>query len=118
MSQAPNNQFEGGFVSIVGAGPGDPELITVKGRDRIEQCDCLLYDYLIDEKVLQWVKSDCELICVGKRSGRHSMDQKVINGMLVDLAGSGKHVVRLKGGDPFVFGTWVVKRLLRYRSEA
>jgi len=94
----------GGFISIVGAGPGDPELITVKGKSRIEQCDCLLYDYLVDERLLEWVKDGCELICVGKRSGRHSMEQKVINTIMVDLAVAGKRVVRLKGGDPFVFG--------------
>jgi len=91
-------------VSIVGAGPGDPELITVKGKDRIERADCLMYDYLVDERLLAWVKPECELICVGKRSGMHSMDQGTINRILVEMANKGMHVVRLKGGDPFVFG--------------
>lgn len=94
----------GGFVSIVGAGPGDPDLITVKGKGRIEACDCLLYDYLIDEHLLSWVKQGCEVICVGKRSGMHSMEQQRINQLIVAFADQGKHVVRLKGGDPLIFG--------------
>ena len=93
-----------GFISIVGAGPGDPELITVKGKQRIQACDCLLYDSLVDERLLEWVKPNCELVCVGKRSGRHSMEQIAINKILVELALKGNHVVRLKGGDPFIFG--------------
>jgi uroporphyrin-III C-methyltransferase len=104
MSDSSNKQHARGFVSIVGAGPGDPELITVKGRSRIEVCDCLLYDYLVDERVLDWVKPGCQVICVGKRSGRHSMEQSAINALMVELAASRNHVVRLKGGDPFIFG--------------
>ena len=93
-----------GKVSIVGAGPGDPELVTLKAKDRIERCDCLMYDYLVDERLLEWVKEGCELICVGKRPGRHSIEQEAINRILSEKAASGLHVVRLKGGDPSVFG--------------
>ena len=104
MCAKKSEKFKVGRVSIVGAGPGDPDLITVKGKERITNCDCLLYDYLVDERLLEWVKEGCELVCVGKRSGMHSMEQEMINRILVDKAQSGKFVVRLKGGDPFVFG--------------
>lgn len=104
MSAESGKMSKRGKVSIIGAGPGDPELLTIKGKDRISSCDCLLYDYLVDERVLKWVREDCELICVGKRSGMHSMEQEVINRILVEQAKKGKFVVRLKGGDPFVFG--------------
>ena len=88
----------------MGAGPGDPDLITVKGRSRIESCDALLFDYLVDDRLLTWAKPGCEQICVGKRSGMHSMEQFRINELMVRLAHEGKNVVRLKGGDPLVFG--------------
>lgn len=93
-----------GIVSIVGAGPGDPELITVKGKKRIETAEVILYDYLLDEQLLADAQANCEIICVGKRSGLHSQEQSVINALLVKHAKLGKRVVRLKGGDPFIFG--------------
>ncbi len=93
-----------GMVSIVGAGPGDPELITVKGQKRIATAQVILYDYLLDEQLLAGAPSTCEIICVGKRSGLHSQEQSVINALLVRYAKQGKRVVRLKGGDPFIFG--------------
>lgn len=93
-----------GRVYLVGAGPGDPDLITVKGRRLIESCDALVYDYLVWEGMKEWVKADCRLHYVGKRSGFHSMEQGKIEALLVELAQSGNHVVRLKGGDPFIFG--------------
>lgn len=93
-----------GTVYLVGAGPGDPDLITVKGRRLIESCDALVYDYLVWEGMLEWVKPGCERHYVGKRSGLHSMEQEKIEALLVGLAESGKAVVRLKGGDPFIFG--------------
>lgn len=89
---------------MVGAGPGDPELITVKGRRLIGSCDALVYDYLVDERMREWVRADCRQIYVGKRSGFHSMEQGAIEELLVSLAKEGLEVVRLKGGDPFVFG--------------
>jgi uroporphyrinogen III methyltransferase/synthase len=93
-----------GKVYLVGAGPGDPDLITVKGRRLIEACDALVYDYLVDEVMKSWVKPACDLHYVGKRAGFHALDQEAIEALLVQLAGEGKAVVRLKGGDPFVFG--------------
>jgi uroporphyrinogen III methyltransferase/synthase len=93
-----------GTVYLVGAGPGDPELITVKGRRLIGECDALVYDYLVEEGMKAWVKPECELHYVGKKAGFHSMAQGDIEDLLVRLAQRGLRVVRLKGGDPFVFG--------------
>jgi uroporphyrin-III C-methyltransferase len=92
-----------GFVSLVGAGPGDPELWTVRGVQRIEQADLVLYDALIDAKALQrMTRAQC--FCVGKRAGRASVTQETIHRLMIRAARAGKRVVRLKGGDPFVFG--------------
>ncbi len=93
-----------GKVYLVGAGPGDPELITIKGRRLIGECDALVYDYLVDETMKGWVKPTCALHYVGKRSGFHAVPQAEIEALLIELAGKGLQVVRLKGGDPFVFG--------------
>ena len=93
-----------GVVYLVGAGPGDPELMTLKGRGLLETCDAVVYDYLVDEAVLRWVRSDCERHYVGKRAGFHSVEQSRIEALLIELAGRGLRVVRLKGGDPFIFG--------------
>ncbi len=76
----------------------------MKGKRLIESCDALVYDYLVYEGMKDWVRPDCELHYVGKRSGFHSIEQSKIECLLVELAGKGKQVVRLKGGDPFVFG--------------
>jgi uroporphyrin-III C-methyltransferase len=93
-----------GKVYLVGAGPGDPELMTVKGQRLIRSCDALVYDYLVSEVLLDWARPGCEQHNVGKRAGFHSMAQELIEQLLVRLAGEGKMVVRLKGGDPFIFG--------------
>ncbi|BAX81797.1 uroporphyrinogen-III C-methyltransferase [Labilibaculum antarcticum] len=93
-----------GKVSIVGAGPGDPELITLKSIRAIENADVVLYDYLVNKELLAYCKSDCEIIYVGKRNKQHTYPQEEINGMLIELGLAGKKIVRLKGGDPFVFG--------------
>ena len=93
-----------GKVYLVGAGPGDPELITVKGLKCIQQADVILYDRLINEELLSYAKPDAELIFCGKLPGFHAMQQETINHALVWHAKKGKTVVRLKGGDPFVFG--------------
>lgn len=95
---------QSGTVYLVGAGPGDPELMTVKGKRLIESCDALVYDYLVDDSLKDWVKPDCDLRYVGKRAGFHSLEQALIEELLIELAESGKSVVRLKGGDPFIFG--------------
>lgn len=93
-----------GTVYLVGAGPGDPELMTLKGHRLLGECDALVYDYLVDERLREWVRADCEQYYVGKRSGFHSMEQEKIGELLVELSGRGLKVVRLKGGDPFIFG--------------
>ena len=93
-----------GKVFIVGAGPGDPELITVRGKRLVQMCDVLLYDHLVHPDIVALARRECEKVYVGKVSGRHSMPQDEINRLLVDRARRGKVVVRLKGGDPVIFG--------------
>lgn len=92
------------MVYLVGAGPGDPSLMTLKGRALLSACGALVYDHLASRRFLEWVPSACRKIYVGKQAGHHSMKQDEINAVLVELALSGLTVVRLKGGDPFVFG--------------
>ena len=93
-----------GTVYLVGAGCGNPDLITWKGLRLLRVCDAVLYDDLSSPKLLEETRTDCERLFVGKRYGRHSMPQAEINTLLVAKAQEGKMVVRLKGGDPFVFG--------------
>lgn len=93
-----------GFVSLVGAGPGDPGLLTIKGMERLQQCEVVLYDRLLDPRLLDYVPPSAERIYVGKEAQRHALKQSEINDLLVQRGLAGKRVVRLKGGDPFVFG--------------
>jgi uroporphyrin-III C-methyltransferase len=93
-----------GKVVIVGAGPGDPELITVKGLKYVKEADVIVYDRLIPKELLREAKEGARLIYVGKEPGRHSRTQDEINEILYEEALKGNLVVRLKGGDPFVFG--------------
>ncbi len=93
-----------GKVFLIGAGPGDPGLITVRARELIERADVIVYDYLANPQLLDWAGEGVEKLYVGKRSGMHSIPQDEIEELLVDRAGKGLNVVRLKGGDPFVFG--------------
>ncbi len=93
-----------GMVYLVGAGPGDPELLTLKGEARLKQCEVVIYDRLASDHLLDIVPGECEKIYVGKEVGNHSMNQEAINEIIVKKALEGKRVVRLKGGDPFVFG--------------
>lgn len=91
-------------AALVGAGCGSYELITIKGLNEIRRAEVIVYDDLIDEHLLEFAPESCELIYAGKRSGRHSKAQEEINELLVAKALEGKYIVRLKGGDPYVFG--------------
>jgi uroporphyrinogen III methyltransferase/synthase len=95
---------ESGKVYLVGAGPGDPGLITVKGLSCLRKADVVVYDRLVDWSVLHEARSDAEKIYVGKSSNHHTLEQEKINQLLIEKAREGKIVVRLKGGDPFVLG--------------
>jgi uroporphyrinogen III methyltransferase/synthase len=93
-----------GKVYLVGAGPGDPELITVKGQRCIAEADVLIYDYLAATSLLRHARNDCEQIYVGKKGGDHTLSQDGINRLIAEKARGGKIVTRLKGGDPYIFG--------------
>ncbi|MFC1604038.1 uroporphyrinogen-III C-methyltransferase [Planctomycetota bacterium] len=93
-----------GKIYLVGSGPGDVELITLKGYKLIRQADVILHDHLIPLELLQFAKPEAEVISVGKFASKHTMSQEQINALLIEKAGDNKIVVRLKGGDPFVFG--------------
>lgn len=93
-----------GKVYLVGAGPGDAGLITVKGLEKLKECDAVVYDRLASDELLRYVKPECDKIYVGKQAGQHYKKQEEINEILVECARTHRTVVRLKGGDSFVFG--------------
>ena len=93
-----------GRCFLVGAGPGDLGLVTLRAKECIEQADLIVYDYLSNPEMLGWARETAEIIYVGKKAGAHTLSQDRINALLVEKAGAGNQVVRLKGGDPFVFG--------------
>ena len=98
----PQNKI--GKVFLVGAGPGDPGLITVKGKECLQSADVVIYDYLANREFLDFAREKAELIYVGKKGGSHTMKQEDINALIITKAREGNRVVRLKGGDPFIFG--------------
>jgi len=91
-------------VYLIGAGPGDPGLLTVKAKWLIETCDVVVYDYLANKEFLKYARKDAEIIYVGKKGGDHTLPQDQINALIISKAKEGKSVARLKGGDPYVFG--------------
>lgn len=97
-------KLEAGWVWLCGAGPGDPGLLTLHGLNALRQADVVVYDALVGEEILDWVSPGTELIYAGKRGGKPSSKQRDISLKLVELARAGRKVLRLKGGDPFVFG--------------
>ncbi len=95
---------QAGEVILVGAGPGDPDLLTIKALNELQKAEVVLFDQLVSEEILALIRPEAELISVGKKAGHHSVPQDQINQLLVEQAQAGKRVVRLKGGDPFMFG--------------
>ena len=93
-----------GICYLAGAGPGDLGLVTLKVKEVVESADVLVYDYLCNPEILQWAPAGAEIIYAGKKAGQHTLKQNEIDLLLVEKTRAGKRVVRLKGGDPFVFG--------------
>jgi uroporphyrinogen III methyltransferase/synthase len=93
-----------GQCFLVGAGPGDLGLVTLRAKECIERAEVIVYDYLCNPEMLRWAPENAELLFAGKKAGAHTLSQEEINALLVEKTGEGKIVVRLKGGDPFLFG--------------
>ncbi|MBD1576348.1 uroporphyrinogen-III C-methyltransferase [Vibrio sp. S11_S32] len=103
LTQA-TSQLSAGRVALIGAGPGDAELLTLKALSYLQQAEVVLYDYLVSDEIMALIPSTTILVCVGKKAGHHSVPQHKTNQLLVDFANQGYKVARIKGGDPFVFG--------------
>src|SRR5437763_616584 len=98
------NMSNGGKVYLVGAGPGDLGLVTLRAKECIENADVIVYDHLANPETLSWARDEAEIVYAGKKAGESQLSQQEINAVLINKAREGKQVVRLKGGDPFVFG--------------
>src|ERR1700719_3322579 len=96
-------ETKSGKVYLVGAGPGDLGLVTLRAKECIERADVIIYDYLANHEMLGWAREDAEISYAGNRAGQHALGEDEINALLVEKARDVKAVVRLKGGDPFVF---------------
>jgi uroporphyrinogen III methyltransferase/synthase len=99
-----------GKCYLVGAGPGDLGLVTLRAKECIERAEVIVYDYLCNPEMLKWAPKECELIFAGKKAGAHTLSQEEINALLVEKTAERKQVVRLKGGDPFSSGEAVRRR--------
>ena len=104
MQEKRFNTLQSGKVWLVGAGPGDPELLTLKAARLIAQADAIVHDHLVSDDILRLARSDAQMLYVGKEASYHTLPQAQINALLTKLAQEGKSVLRLKGGDPFIFG--------------
>ena len=93
-----------GYVYLIGAGPGDPGLFTLKGKEILNRATVVIYDRLVGDRILSYANPDAEMIYVGKASGQHALPQDEINALMVEKARQGHIVARLKGGDPFLYG--------------
>lgn len=93
-----------GHVTLVGSGPGDPDLLTIKAVKALQSADVVLFDALVSDEILAFIRDEAKTICVGKRGGKPSCKQDDIHAMLLQFARAGRHVVRLKSGDPMIFG--------------
>lgn len=98
------SRLSGGEVALIGVGPGDAELLTIKALSFLQQADVVLYDYLVSDEIITLIPDETILVCVGKKAGHHSVPQDKTNKLLVDFAQQGYRVARIKGGDPFMFG--------------
>ena len=104
MESKNKNKSSRGKVFLVGAGPGDLGLVTLRAKECIEQADVIIYDHLANPEMLGWAREDAEMIYAGKKAGEHALGQDKINALILEKAREGRRVIRLKGGDPFVFG--------------
>jgi uroporphyrinogen III methyltransferase/synthase len=104
LNSESTSQKNSGICYLAGAGPGDIGLVTLKTKECVERADVIIYDYLCNPEILKWARPGAELIWAGKKSGTHAIPQHEINALLVEKTAAGNLVVRLKGGDPFLFG--------------
>src|SRR5690349_13005148 len=103
MSTRASSQSSG-ICHLAGAGPGDLGLVTLRVKELVESAEVIVFDYLCNPEILKWARPETEIIYAGKKAGQHTLRQEEINALLVEKTKAGKNVLRLKGGDPFLFG--------------